>query len=164
VEEGSTYDYSLVYPGKWTVTLFGVLSPNLRFLDESSGIEMSLFSFYLQVSEERRPELERSDETLSCDEKGNCLPVVGTDEVRVSREVRTIGSHEVLCLQTTEGDTSHLRYFTLLKHGGEPTAPDDVNRLYVFHFAVPTAELEAGQHAKLVETAESMVSSLQPEW
>ena len=162
-EAGSTYDYSLVYPGKWTVTLFGNLSPNLRLVDEATGRGMDVFSFYLQVSEERKPELERADETLSCDEKGNCNPVVGQSEQAVSREIRTLGSHEVLVLRTQENETSHLRYFTLLKHG-EQTAPDDVNRLYVFHFTLPTAEVEAGQHVALIETAETIVASLQPEW
>jgi len=163
-EAGSTYDYSLVYPGEWSVMLFGVLSPNLRFVDEAAGFEMDLFSFYLQVTQERKAELERADETLSCDEKGNCLPIVGGAEQTVSREIRTIGSHQVLVLRTTEGETTHLRYFALLKHGGEQTAPDDVNRLYVIHFTLPTAELEASNNGEMIKTAEAMMASLQPEW
>ena len=99
--------YSIALPDNWFCTVVGAASNNLRCISDSNQ------KLFLQSLTSELP-ITRADEAISIFQEGGgswSNPIVEADEIKISRDIVTVGDKQVLKLVTSQKDSFILRYF-----------------------------------------------------
>ncbi|MEO6536214.1 MAG: hypothetical protein ABIT47_00845 [Candidatus Paceibacterota bacterium] len=139
--------YCMNYPNTWKIAPAGVENLAISFNRDTNSTATP--EFYFEVVSSDLP-LESSDKLVYRYEESSS-PLVGINEVIVSKEIKHIGDKDALVLITNEGNTAYLRIFV-----------KDESKFYMLEKSFPSPEFYTSIYADFLATAFEMISSIRP--